>query len=146
LITLNTSESESERVSSRRVTLEPTELQTSSTSVLLTSTVTLRLIGSVLQDGSFHYFKRSELELLAQLLPTSKWDRLRLPILIEITPEYGEGAAVIKDDVEAEVVAKLLGVDLRVPLIIYRPQISILRRRLPTATQYVFSLRILVEK
>lgn len=100
----------------------------------------------ILRDGSFHYFKRSELELLAQLLPTSKWDRLRLPILIEITPEYGEGAAVIKDDIEAEVVAKLLGIDLRVPLIIYRPQISILRRRLPTATQYVFSLRILVEK
>jgi len=100
----------------------------------------------VLRDGSLHYFKRRELELLAQLLPISKWSKLRLPILIEITPEYGEGVAVIKDYVEAEVVAKLLDIDLRVPLIIYRPQILILRRRLPTTTQYVFSLRILTEK
>lgn len=99
----------------------------------------------VLRDGSLHYFKRKELRLLAQILPSNRWNELRLPILIEIAPEYGEGAAVIKDRVEAEVVAKILGIELQVPLVIYRPQVLLLRRKLPTTTQYVFSLRLLAE-
>lgn len=99
----------------------------------------------VLRDGSLHYFKRKELRLLAQILPSNRWNELRLPILIEIAPEYGEGAAVIKDRVEAEVVAKILGIKVQVPLIIYRPQVLLLRRKLPTTTQYVFSLRLLAE-
>lgn len=100
----------------------------------------------VLRDGSLHYFKRRELRLLAQILPSSRWGELRLPILIEIAPEYGEGAAVIKNRVEAEVIAKILGIEVQVPLIVYRPQILLLRRKLPTTTQYVFSLRLLTEK
>lgn len=101
----------------------------------------------ILRDGSTHYFKRKELELLASLLPKEKWNELYLPILLEVSPEYGEGAVAVKGRIESMVISKLLGLEWKNEpgLIIYRPQISILRRKLPTTTQYVFSLRLLSE-
>ncbi len=101
----------------------------------------------ILRDGSTHYFKRKELELLASLLPREKWSELYLPILLEVSPEYGEGAVVVKGRIESMVVSKLLELEWsnEPELIIYRPQVSILRRKLPTTTQYVFSLRLLSE-
>lgn len=101
----------------------------------------------VLRDGSTHYFKRRELELLASLVPREKWSELYLPILLEVSPEYGEGAVVVKGRLESLVVSKILGLEWKneSELIIYRPHVSILRRKLPTTTQYVFSLKILSE-
>ena len=100
-----------------------------------------------LRDGSTHYFKRRELELLASLLPREMWGKLYLPILLEVSPEYGEGAIVVKGKIESMVVSKILELEWsnESELIIYRPQVSILRRKLPTTTQYVFSLKLLVE-
>ncbi len=101
----------------------------------------------ILRDGSTHYFKRKELELLASLIPRELWSELKLPILLEVSPEYGEGAVIIKGRVESLIVSKILEIEWKEEshLIIYRPQVSILRRKLPTTTQYVFSLRLLSE-
>ncbi len=101
----------------------------------------------VLRDGSVHYFKRKELELLASLVPREKWGELYLPILLEVSPEYGEGAIVVRGEIESMVISRILDLDWdrNSELVIYRPQVSILRRKLPTTTQYVFSLRILSE-
>ncbi len=101
----------------------------------------------VLRDGSTHYFKRRELELLASITPRHLWKELYLPILLEVSPEYGEGAVVIKGKIESMVVSKILELEWNNEsrIIIYRPQVAILRRKLPTTTQYVFSLRLLSE-
>ncbi len=100
-----------------------------------------------LRDGSTHYFKRRELELLASLLPKEMWSELYLPILLEVSPEYGEGAVVVKGRIESMIISKLLELEWNnePEFIIYRPQVSILRRKLPTTTQYVFSLKLLFE-
>ncbi len=101
----------------------------------------------ILRDGSAHYFKRRELELLASITPKRLWRELYLPILLEVSPEYGEGAVVVKGRIESMVVSKILELDWNneSTIIIYRPQVAILRRKLPTTTQYVFSLKLLSE-
>jgi len=102
----------------------------------------------LLRDGTYHYIKRRELEFLASLIPKEYWSKLKIPILLEVAPEYGEGAIVIRDPIEAMVVAKVLGIEYsgNNKLIIYRPQVAELRSKLPTTTQYVFSVRLLSER
>lgn len=91
------------------------------------------------RSGSIHAFKRDELEFLAKLLPESGWAKLQLPILIALEPKLGRGAAKINGRAEIQVVGGILG--KRSPedeLLIYRPEIAILRGKLPTTTQYMF--------
>lgn len=90
-------------------------------------------------DGSKHTFERAELERLGQIVPPNDWDNLRLPILIAINPKFGRGAAEISGELEAKVVSSVLDKEaLGEELIIYRPEIAVLRARLPTTTQYMF--------
>ncbi len=98
------------------------------------------------RDGSIHMFKRSELEFLKSLISEDKWDKLKLPITIELNPDYGEGAAIVRGRVEVEVVSKILGIkpQREDEIVIYRPQISVLRRHLRTTTQIAFSLRSII--
>ncbi len=100
------------------------------------------------RDGSIHMFKRSELEFLKSILSEDKWDKLKLPITIELNPDYGEGAAIVRGEVEVEVVSKILGLNYqgRKEVIIYRPQISALRRKLRTTTQIAFSLKSIISR
>ncbi|HEX59831.1 MAG TPA: DUF61 family protein [Methanomicrobia archaeon] len=92
------------------------------------------------RDGSPHRFKKEELRLLASILPEELHDRLFLPIYIEFAPDYGRGAARIHGRLECEVVSKILGknVEQTDEMIIYRPEVRELRRKLPTTTQYAF--------
>ncbi len=95
----------------------------------------------VLRDGTLHYFKRRELEYLASIIPREEWSKLYLPIIIEIRPELGEGVGVIRGEVEVKIVSKILNININrkaKQLIIYRPQIMLLRQILPTTTQYAF--------
>lgn len=92
-------------------------------------------------DGTFHYFRRSELQLLAKHTPEDLWDALKLPIIIEIGDVISRDVAgVIRDKIAAQVVAKILNIPYsgHGPLILYRPQIAELRSKLETATQYAF--------
>jgi uncharacterized protein len=84
---------------------------------------------------------KAELGLISQSLSRFLWNRLRLPLLIEMSPDFGSGAARIQGEVEAEVVSKLLGKHHRPEdrfIIIYMHEVRELRRKLPTTTQYAF--------
>lgn len=92
------------------------------------------------KDNTFFVMDKAELELISQSLPRFLWNRLRLPLLIEMSPDYGSGAARIQGEVEVEMVSKLL--EKARPegksLIVYLPDVRELRRKLPTTTQYAF--------
>jgi len=93
----------------------------------------------VARDGSVHTFKREELELLAGLLPQADRDKLQLPILIALEPKLGRGTARISGEAEVKVVSQVLEKEPAArELLIYRPEVAILRRKLPTTTQYLF--------
>lgn len=92
------------------------------------------------KDNTFFVMDKAELELISQSLPRFMWNRLRLPMLIEMSPDFGSGAARIQGEAETEVVSKILGKSRPQgkQLIIYMPEVRELRRKLPTTTQYAF--------
>ena len=92
------------------------------------------------KDNTFFIMDKAELELISQSLPRFLWNRLRLPLLIEMSPDYGSGAARIQGEVETEMVSKLLGKARpeSKSMIVYLPDVRELRRKLPTTTQYAF--------
>ncbi len=93
----------------------------------------------VARDGSTHAFKREELEFLAGLLPEADRDKLQLPILIALEPKLGRGTARISGEAEVKVVSQVLEKEASAgELLIYRPEVAILRKKLPTTTQYLF--------
>jgi uncharacterized protein len=92
------------------------------------------------KDNTFFIMDKSELELISQSLPRFMWNRLRLPLLIEMSPDFGSGAARVQGEAEVEMVSKILGKSrpYERQLIIYMPDVRELRRKLPTTTQYAF--------
>ena len=92
------------------------------------------------RDGSKHRFKKKELEFLADMLPKEKHSKLRLPIIMRLSPGKGRGTAEISGTVEKEVFRKILDKekDDEDRFYIYRPEIREIRRKLPTTTQYAF--------
>lgn len=93
--------------------------------------------------GGFHEFDRAELEALGKLVPKEEWGKLHLPILISLDRSLGRGAAKITGRAEVRVTARVLGrKPLGEELVIYRPEIAQLRRKLPTTTQYFFRVSV----
>jgi uncharacterized protein len=92
------------------------------------------------KDNTFYIMDKPELDLISSSIPRFLWQRLRLPILIEMSPELGSGAARIQGQVESEAVAKILGKEKPQgdTLVIYLHEIKELRHKLPTTTQYAF--------
>ncbi len=92
------------------------------------------------KDNTFFIMDKPELDLISQSLPRFLWSRLRLPLLIEMSPDFGNGSARVQGEAEVEAVSKILGKDRQYAkqLIIYLPEVRELRRRLPTTTQYAF--------
>jgi hypothetical protein len=96
-------------------------------------------------DGSTHLFKRKELGYLASLLEADEPEALLLPILIEVSSGEGEIAVICRGEVEEKVISKILDMPVapkQSRVIIYKRQLSVLRQRLKTATQYVFTSKI----
>lgn len=97
-------------------------------------------------DGTDHLLKRAELRFLAGLLDEDEQEELLLPILIEMRGDETEAIALCPGDAELKVLSSVLGMRLhyerpgRVRL--YRPQLSLLRSKLKTTTQYAFSTRL----
>ncbi len=97
----------------------------------------------VCRDGSTHRIRREELEAIERMVG-SKWgkeaERLKLPILIEMAPDYGRSAARIRGRVYCDIVQAILGEERKTTdeIVIFRPDIRRLRRELPSATQYAF--------
>jgi len=100
-------------------------------------------------DGSVQPFKRMELRLLAEMLDEDEREALLLPILIEMTGDETEAVVLCPSSVEMKVLSSILGMRLRYErpgrVRLYRPQLSLLRSKLRTTTQYAFSTRMIDE-
>jgi len=92
------------------------------------------------KDNVFFIMDKAELDLISQSLPRFLWGRVRLPLLIEMSPDFGSGAARVQGEPEVELVARILGKERQTgkQMIIYMPEVRELRRKLPTTTQYAF--------
>ncbi|HUS75463.1 MAG TPA: DUF61 family protein [Methanothrix sp.] len=106
----------------------------------LTQLLTMEKPGVKGKDNSFFVIDKVELDLISQSLPRFLWSRLRLPMLIEMSPDFGNGAARVQGEPEVELVSKILGKERphAKQIIIYLPEVRELRRKLPTTTQYAF--------
>ncbi|MCX6676412.1 MAG: DUF61 family protein [Methanothrix sp.] len=106
----------------------------------LTELLTMEKPGIKGKDNTFFIMDKAELDLISKSIPRFLWSRLRLPMLIEMSPDYGSGAARVQGEPEVELVAKILGKDRpqAKQIIIYLPEVRELRRKLPTTTQYAF--------
>jgi len=103
----------------------------------------------VCNDGSTHFFKRSELEHLASLIYTDEQKALLLPMLIELGANQAEATIPILSGCEGKVEEKIISKALNMPVTceerrirIYKPQLALLRRKFKTTTVYVFSPKI----
>lgn len=93
-------------------------------------------------DGSFYLFKGKELDYLASLIDADEQESLLLPILIEVNPGRGEMAIICRKEVEEKVISKILDMPVTTDqrrIILYKPQLALIRKRLKTTTQYLFS-------
>ncbi len=94
------------------------------------------------RDGSDYRFKKSELDYLSDLLAKEEYSKLRLPIIIRISPQLGRGVSKITGKMEQKVISKILDKETEEgeELLIYRPETRKVRKKLPTATQYAFMM------
>ncbi len=96
-------------------------------------------------DGSDQAFKRSELQFLSGIIEESEAAELPLPILIELAGDEHEATVLCSGEVELKVLSRILNMPLRYEspgrVRIYKPQLSVVRRKLRTTTQYAFSAR-----
>ena len=92
-------------------------------------------------DGSFHLFKRKELEYCAEITSPDEQEALLLPMIIEVGGDRTEAAVVCRGQVEEKVTSTVLNMPVtsdRGRIRIYKPQLALLRKTLKTTTQYVF--------
>jgi uncharacterized protein (UPF0216 family) len=106
----------------------------------LVQLLTMEKPGIKAKDNTFFIMDKAELDLISKSIHRFLWSRLRLPLLIEMSPDYGNGAARIQGEPEVELVSKILGKERpqAKQIIIYSPELRELRRKLPTTTQYAF--------
>ncbi|NJE11710.1 DUF61 family protein [Thermococcus sp. LS2] len=94
-----------------------------------------------LRDGSFHYFKREELEYLKSLLEEWELERLNLPIVLEITTAW-HGYFRVRGEIEVKVIEKILGtydiLEEKKEVTLPRYLLPKIRKTLPTTTTYAF--------
>jgi uncharacterized protein (UPF0216 family) len=95
----------------------------------------------ICNDGNAHYFRKRELDFLSQMISTEEQRTLLLPIMLEVTHDSGEIIIRTKEGTEAKILSRILNMSIvhrNNKIIIYRPQLSIVRKVLKTSTQYVF--------
>ena len=96
----------------------------------------------VCNDGSTHFFKRRELEYLTSLIEGDEQEALLLPILIELKPGQDEVVVLCERAVGEKIISKILDMPTTSEegkVIIYKSQLSEVRKVLKTTTQYLFS-------
>ncbi|HUV45457.1 MAG TPA: DUF61 family protein [Dehalococcoidia bacterium] len=103
----------------------------------------------ICNDGSTHFFKKSELEYLASIIDAEEQKALLLPMLIALGAGQAEATIPILSGCEGKVEEKIVSKVLNMPVTydetrirIYKPQLALLRRKLKTTTVYVFSPKI----
>ncbi|AFL95112.1 hypothetical protein CL1_0908 [Thermococcus cleftensis] len=94
-----------------------------------------------LRDGSWHYFRRSELEYLNSLLDENEVELLKVPIVLEISTVH-RGYFRVRGRVEVKVIDKVLEsydpLDEQAERLYHRYLLPRVRRVLPTTTTYAF--------
>ncbi|WP_048056647.1 DUF61 family protein [Thermococcus sp. 4557] len=94
-----------------------------------------------LRDGSYHYFRRSELEYLRDLVDGNECERLKVPIVLEISTLH-RGYFRVRGRVEVKVIEKVLGtysiLEEKDEELYPRYLLPRIRRVLPTTTTYAF--------
>jgi len=94
------------------------------------------------RDGSTHLFKRKELKYLTSLISADEQKALLLPMLLEVGAGQGEVTVICLGEVEEKVIAKVLDMPItprQRKIVLYRPQLALIRKLLRTSTQYLFS-------
>ncbi|MCX9012831.1 MAG: DUF61 family protein [Candidatus Methanoperedens sp.] len=100
-------------------------------------------------DGSTHSFDKKELEKLASMIPEWEHDRLRLPIYLEMSSSMERGTIRISGRLECRIINRILhegeaqerkGAEEKDSMIIYYPHLAKIRKELPTATQFMFTM------
>ncbi|BDZ69543.1 DUF61 family protein [Methanobacterium petrolearium] len=91
-------------------------------------------------DGTRHRFKRDELKKIASMIPEGMWERLKLPIYIEIDSD--RSGSRISGKIECDLICQILNKeDCGEEIYIYRPDIKVVRQKFPTTSQYIFLVR-----
>ncbi|WP_334097866.1 DUF61 family protein [Methanobacterium formicicum] len=91
-------------------------------------------------DGTRHRFKKKELDKIASFISPDKWGQLKLPLYIEISSEMN--GSRIKGKLECRVVCRILEKeDCGEEIYIYRADVKVVRRELPTTSQYIFLVK-----
>ncbi len=93
------------------------------------------------RDGSTHLFKRKELKYLASLINADEQKALLLPMLLEVNAGQGEVAVICLGQVEEKVISKVLDMPItprQKKIVLYKPQLALIRKLLRTTTQYLF--------
>ncbi|UCC16621.1 MAG: DUF61 family protein [Dehalococcoidales bacterium] len=99
-----------------------------------------------LNDGTLHLFKKKELTYLSDITDSSLWNNLLLPVIIELNPGEDEYLIVCRGEVEEKIFSAILGMPVKIRhhrIVIYKPQLAVIRKILKTTTQYLFSPKIL---
>ncbi len=95
------------------------------------------------KDGSTHSFDKKELDKLASMISKEDYDKLRLPIYLEMNTSMERGTIKISGRLECAVINRILeigrpeGAD---SMIIYYPHLMKLRKEFSTTTQYMFTV------
>ena len=93
------------------------------------------------RDGSTHLFSRKELKYLANLITADEQKALLLPMILEVNAGQGEVAIICLGEVEEKVISKILDMPVtprQKKIVIYKPQLALVRKQLRTTTQYLF--------
>ncbi|MHA2407914.1 MAG: DUF61 family protein [Candidatus Ranarchaeia archaeon] len=108
------------------------------------------------RDGIEWHFDQKELDQIAEKIPQDLWAEISIPIIFLRRTDMGAGAFTISGNKATQfLVAKLLGLTdlpphayrkLKTPLILYRPQISQIRKILKTTSTISFGVSIQNQK
>jgi uncharacterized protein (UPF0216 family) len=91
-------------------------------------------------DGTRHRFKQDELKKISAILSESEYHLLKLPIYIEI--DSMASGSRISGRLENKVICNILALKNQdIEIYLYRKDIKMLRKELPTTTQYIFLVR-----
>ena len=96
----------------------------------------------IIINGKRHRIKKRELYLLKELCDNLD---LKIPIVLEIDASLESGTVKISGYEEVKVISKILGRDINPfsrerTLYIYKPELRIVRKHLPTTTVYFFRI------
>ncbi|MCS3901558.1 DUF61 family protein [Methanococcus voltae] len=95
----------------------------------------------VMVNGERHRIKRRELDYLKDIASKD----LKIPIVLQVDSNLNEGTVKIEGIDEVNVISKILSKEINKfdenkLLYIYKPELRIVRQKLPTTTTYLFRM------